>query len=569
MDTVLTRLAARGTGFLGSHICALCMPSRGTLLTGLDPWNHGITDDGHISPTFLNVSTGVHECTWEYTLFRWLKECPWAYNNIFVGKWCNDSWYQNMNNQAQPNGQATVPPGWNVGQGSLDHFIQSDPGPTDPHPINSPFWEDGSQTAFQLGSAEPDPALLHGADGTFFTIAPELGFGSRALNADPTYDTNFKQDVWRIKAIAALDECIADRIKTRRPFAMYLAFNTPHQGTGTAKRFQGNNSAKATQINDMVLTQSQNFHQVDARDVGKTDPAMFVGTRDDYRDAALIPGGTGGGDSPAGDQISKRRGEMAGVAVIDEFLKQAFQRLDAAGLTDKTLFVYVGGDNGVMAGENWGTKGKQDTNEASSLFTAWLLAPGYFGTGVSPVYPQGMSGLMMSTADLVPTIVDVLNRTGAGIVPRLVVNKPFDGQSLLDPAISPLRGVAMYDTKGGPNNKGFVGWRNKNWKVVLSDQGGPTNSGQFQVYKHGDSIDSTFASLPAQVINGISVPALPFPIEQDLHNRVNVNTGVAFDPADNAVVAQLYNLAHTVPAQDPLGGSGTGAVGAACYQDGP
>lgn len=538
-DTVRTRLQAEGVYFMRAyHATSLCMPSRATVQTGLFPWNSGVIDASHISPTHFNSSNGLNECVWEYTLARMLHDargiaCPNGYNTAFFGKYCNANWFSNMPNIDPVDGRNTTPPGW-------DYFLMSETGTGDPFPFNYLLWEHGLEGLGgergklpTFGNAEatnktPGVDQTKVIDYKFQTIVPGHGLASRnpLVNPDATYDTDYKQDVYRMKAAAVLDQFILERVTNGKPFFMQMSFNSPHIQSDQPWRYSKGFSPKAAQIRDATFINSTNFHQLDLNGQSAADQ---------------IASSTAGG-SPANDQQSKRRGQCYMVGSVDDGLDMIFQKLDAAGLTDNTLVIFLG-DNGLASGENWVVGGKQDRFEPASLTGMFMRGP-QFGRGTTPAYAQGATSQLCCTADIVPTVIDLVNSYGAAAVPRLAGGiTTFDGISLLAPSLSTTRNIVpLFDTEGADGNAGFVGVITPQYKYVeLTGTGSVGSPQQFQFFRLADDIDSVYASTPTEVIKGVTVPAMTYPIAQELHNLCNVNTG-ALIPSETALASTLSTL---------------------------
>lgn len=257
--------------------------------------------------------------------------------------------------------------------------------------------DDGYRTAFigkwHMGraSAEPRPGFDHW-----------VSFRGQGTYNDPTFNINGKEvkrqgymtDLLTDYALDWLDEQ-EDRDE---PFFLYLSHKAVHSDFDPAERHEGMYSdvtpdyppsMKNTEANyrtkpDWVKEQRYSWHGVDYMYHGRTD---FDRMYRDYSEALMA---------------------------LDESIGAVLNRLEARGMAENTLVVYMG-DNGFLLGEH-GLIDKRNAYEESIRVPMLAWAPGY-------IEPGSTVESLVRNIDIAPTIFD---RTGTS-----APSMEMDGTSFL------------------------------------------------------------------------------------------------------------------------------------------
>jgi N-acetylglucosamine-6-sulfatase len=251
------------------------------------------------------------------------------------------------------------------------------------------------------------------------------GFHGQGEYASPKLNINGERRTFEGYSTDVLTDLALDWMKEPRqnPFFCYLSFKAPHFPFEPAPRHLGRyNNAPVPYPSTMANTE-QNYesqphwvrerrysiHGVDHMETGRFDKDPV----------------------PSFEDLFRRYAEA--VHSMDENIGRLLKHLDASGLGDSTIVVYMG-DNGFSLGEH-GFYDKRDAFDMSIRVPMLVWAPGRIKAGT--VVEQ-----MVQNIDIAPTLLEA---TGAK---RPAAAPAMDGQSfwpLLQQRVIPWRDTLLYE----------------------------------------------------------------------------------------------------------------------------
>lgn len=262
----------------------------------------------------------------------------------------------------------------------------------------------GYQTAFVgkwhmgHGRDDPRPGFDHWASfkgqGTYFDPTLNIN-GTRRRFSGYTTDVLTDQALGWLRSGRDAD----------RPFFLYLSFKAVHYPFEPAARHKGRYAEAEIKRPETMANTERNY---------RTQPHWVRERRYSIHGVDHMETGPYDNDPvPSFDALYKQYCET--VHGLDENLGRVLDYLDASGLSESTLLLYMG-DNGFALGEH-GFYDKRDAFEESIRVPMLAYAPGL-------IEPQSRITEMVQNIDIAPTLLDV-----AGLEPP--GSARMDGRSFL------------------------------------------------------------------------------------------------------------------------------------------
>ena len=432
----MERLAARGMRFTEAYACAVCSPSRCSLMSGMNAARHRVTD----------WTLGVNQGDRLATSGEGLRSPRWGANGL------------------QPQGtqtQGACQPPWRVD--AAGKYCQPDFGSAEgayAYNLTVPFtnalafpellrragyhtihvgkahWGSGTNVSYKVRATPTSPGADPRAFGFEVNIAgcerggpanyrgdSQYGNASNADFATPGLDENnyYEDNVFLTDALTDMTlrelrrSCEAD---PDRPFYLYLAHYAIHSPLDNARAW------------DHTRSDSTNLAQ-DARNPNPNDGLAWNETERNY--ATLIQG-------------------------MDDSLGKVLDFLDERGLAENTLFVFMA-DNGGLSVSGRLTNanaplraGKGSCYEGGvrePLIVAWpgKVAPGTYSE--EPVIIEDFYPTLLEAAGVALPAADALAVTPEGVYADGPVRQVLDGASFL-PVATGLRATVRADGAARP-----------------------------------------------------------------------------------------------------------------------
>jgi len=228
------------------------------------------------------------------------------------------------------------------------------------------------------------------------------GFRGQGDYFDPTLNVNgqrkqfpgYNTDVLADLAVKWLEQ------QGRQPFFLYLSFKAPHFPFEPAPRHRGRYDHAPVRYPATMANTEENYasqphwvrqrrygiHGVDHMETGRFDNDPV----------------------PSFEDLFRRYSEA--VHTIDENVGRVLAQLDACGLSESTLVVYMG-DNGFALGEH-GFYDKRDAYETSIRVPLVARAPGC-------IKPGTVVAQMVQNIDIAPTLLDAAGASLPASAPRM------------------------------------------------------------------------------------------------------------------------------------------------------
>lgn len=266
---------------------------------------------------------------------------------------------------------------------------------------------------------------------------------------DPTLNINSERRALRGYSTDVLTDLALEWLGRQgaQPFFLYLSFKAPHFPFEPAPRHRGRYDAAPVPYPPTMANTEQNY---------ESQPRWVRERRYGIHGVDHMETGRFDNDPvPSFENLVHRYAEA--VHGVDENVGRVLKQIDAAGLRDSTLIVYMG-DNGFALGEH-GFYDKRDAFETSIRVPLLAWAPGAIKPGT--VVPQ-----MVLNIDIAPTLLEAAGVKPPADAPRM------DGRSfwpLLLGRDTPWRDHLLYEyywEENFPATPTTLAIRTARWKYV-------------------------------------------------------------------------------------------------------
>ena len=278
----------------------------------------------------------------------------------------------------------------------------------------------GYQTAFfgkwHMGhdSDAPRPGFDHWA-----------GFRGQGDYTDPTLNVNGQRRTFPGYSTDVLTDLALEWLGQKRdkPFMLYLSFKAPHYPFEPAPRHKGRYDKFPVPYPPTMANTEENY---------ATQPRWVRERRYGIHGVDHMETGRFDNDPvPSFENLYRRFAEA--VHSVDENVGRVVKAIEAAGLRENTLLVYMG-DNGFALGEH-GFYDKRDAFETSIRVPLLAWAPG-------AIKPGTVVTQMVQNIDIAPSLLEAAGATAPANAPRM------DGRSfwpLLQGRAVPWRSHILYE----------------------------------------------------------------------------------------------------------------------------